>query len=238
LLNITQVFFDLLFNFLALPYCKNELDYYKIKYTEGGDNMDIGGFLKFKRQERELTQKDVADAVGVSEGTVSRWESGKIGNMRRDKIEALAKILDMDPTIITRGKYGVVFDKAGGLATGTDSAAAADGAVATSAAALTGAGIAAAASAAVGSAGAVVAASPVLVAIDALASAATSLSKLIGTSLDTNSALPTEFTEEERQMIEDYRTLSDSDKQTIQLMIRSLKEKNTIASSDAIPEEG
>lgn len=200
--------------------------------------MDIGAFLKFHRQERELTQKDVADAVGVSEGTVSRWESGKIGNMRRDKIEALAKVLDVDPTIITRGKYGVVFDKAGGLATGTDSAAAADGAVATSAAALTGAGIAAATSAALAGAAAIPAASPVVLAIDALASAATSLSKLIGTSLDTNSALPTEFNEDERQLIADYRMLSDSDKQAIQIMIRSLKEKNTVASSDAIPEEG
>ena len=70
--------------------------------------MDIGAFLKLTRQEKDLTQKEVADAVGVSEGTVSRWESGKIGNMRRDKIEALAKVLDIDPTIITRGKYVAV----------------------------------------------------------------------------------------------------------------------------------
>ena len=38
--------------------------------------------------------------MGVSEATVSRWESGDIDNMRRDKIAALAKALDLDPRII------------------------------------------------------------------------------------------------------------------------------------------
>jgi transcriptional regulator with XRE-family HTH domain len=65
--------------------------------------MDIGALLKEKRIEKGLTQKDVAAAVGVSEGTVSRWESGKIENMRRDKINALANYLSIDPIIITKG---------------------------------------------------------------------------------------------------------------------------------------
>lgn len=40
-------------------------------------------------------------------------------------------------------------------------------------------------------------------------------------------------------MIEDYRTLSDSDKQTIQLMLRSLKEKHTVTTNiDGNSEEG
>lgn len=64
--------------------------------------MDIGELLKNKRLEKGLTQRAVADEVGVSEGTVSRWESGKIGNMRRDKIDALAKVLSIDPTVIAK----------------------------------------------------------------------------------------------------------------------------------------
>ena len=47
-----------------------------------------------------LTMKQVADAVGVSEGTISRWESGDIANMRRDKIAALAKKLLLSPAVI------------------------------------------------------------------------------------------------------------------------------------------
>lgn len=50
-------------------------------------------FIKSRRIELELTQKDIADALGVSEGTVSRWESGDINNMRRDRIFRLAQIL-------------------------------------------------------------------------------------------------------------------------------------------------
>lgn len=224
--------------------------------------MDIGGFLKFKRQARGLTQKEVADAVGVSEGTVSRWESGKIGNMRRDKIEALAKILDMDPTIITRGKYAAIFESNNGIATSnasagitagpaadsTDASAAAlfgsavAGGTEADSAALAGLGTAAAgaasSSAALFGGGVSVAAAPFMAAATALAGVASELSKLIEDSPNVNRSLPTEFNEDERQLITDYRTLSDSDKQTIQIMIRSLKEKNTIASSDAIPEEG
>ena len=44
--------------------------------------------------------KEVANAVGVSEGTVSRWESGKIANMGRSKIYALSKVLDLSPAEI------------------------------------------------------------------------------------------------------------------------------------------
>ena len=48
-------------------------------------------FLKDRRAELQLTQKEVADFVGVSEATLSRWESGNIKNMRRDKIAKLAE---------------------------------------------------------------------------------------------------------------------------------------------------
>lgn len=40
---------------------------------------------------------EVAKKVGVSEATISRWESGDINNMRRDKIALLAKALEISP---------------------------------------------------------------------------------------------------------------------------------------------
>lgn len=61
---------------------------------------EINEILKRRRLELGLTMLDVAKSVGVSEGTVSRWESGDIANMRRDKIAALAKILDISPAVI------------------------------------------------------------------------------------------------------------------------------------------
>lgn len=64
------------------------------------DNKDLQNFLKQRRVEMGLTLKEVSQKVGVSEGTISRWESGDIENMRRDKIVAYAKALDISPAVI------------------------------------------------------------------------------------------------------------------------------------------
>jgi len=61
---------------------------------------DMGKKLRELRDNRGLTQREVANAVGVTEATVSRWESGHINNMRRDKIEKLAKVLQVSPLVI------------------------------------------------------------------------------------------------------------------------------------------
>ena len=60
----------------------------------------VGKIIFDRRTALSLTQKDVADYVGVSEATVSRWESGHIDNMRRDRIAKLAKVLQMSPLVI------------------------------------------------------------------------------------------------------------------------------------------
>lgn len=60
--------------------------------------MEIKDLLKSRRLEKGLTMKEVADAVGVSEGTISRYESGDIANMRRSSIVALSRVLDIPPT--------------------------------------------------------------------------------------------------------------------------------------------
>ena len=62
--------------------------------------MEVKDIIRNKRIELHLTMKQVADKVGVSEGTISRWESGEISNMRRDRIAALAKALLLPPEII------------------------------------------------------------------------------------------------------------------------------------------
>ena len=60
----------------------------------------VGRLIYDRRNELQITQKEVADSVGVSEATVSRWESGHIDNMRRDRIAALAKVLRISPLAI------------------------------------------------------------------------------------------------------------------------------------------
>ena len=59
--------------------------------------MDIKDILKERRLALGLSMKELAERVGVSEGTISRWESGDIENMRRDKIATLAKVLGISP---------------------------------------------------------------------------------------------------------------------------------------------
>ena len=74
--------------------------YYNNKEIVRGDIMKTGDIIKKRRKELHLTLKDVADYIGVSEATISRYETGDIANMGRDKIAALAKVLKLSPGII------------------------------------------------------------------------------------------------------------------------------------------
>ena len=58
---------------------------------------EIHEIIRARRLELDLTLKDVAKALGVSEGTVSRYESANIQNMGIDKIANLAKVLQCSP---------------------------------------------------------------------------------------------------------------------------------------------
>jgi repressor LexA len=63
----------------------------------GGDGMRLGDKIKQRRLELGLTLEDVGKVVGVAKSTVNKWESGDIENMRKDKIELLAKALRVHP---------------------------------------------------------------------------------------------------------------------------------------------
>ena len=62
--------------------------------------MKANEVIRMRRKELKMTLKEVANAVGVSEATVSRWESGDIKNMRRDKIATIARVLDVPPAVL------------------------------------------------------------------------------------------------------------------------------------------
>lgn len=62
--------------------------------------MSLHDDIKQRRIELGLTMADVAQSVGVSEATISRWESGDIANMKCDKIVSLAKALHVSPSFI------------------------------------------------------------------------------------------------------------------------------------------
>lgn len=62
--------------------------------------METNDIIRTRRLELEMTMKELAQKVGVSEATISRWESGDIANMKRDKIAALARALEVPPAVL------------------------------------------------------------------------------------------------------------------------------------------
>ena len=58
---------------------------------------EIGEIIYERRKELGLTLEDVGKAVGVGKSTVRKWENGMIKNMGRDKLAALAQVLQLDP---------------------------------------------------------------------------------------------------------------------------------------------
>ena len=58
---------------------------------------EIANKIRTRRLELGLTLEDVGKAVGVGRSTVRKWETGMIKNMGRDKIAALAAVLQLNP---------------------------------------------------------------------------------------------------------------------------------------------
>ncbi len=65
---------------------------------------DIGTKMMNRRKELGLTLEEVGNAVGVGKSTVRKWETGMIKNMGRDKVAALAKVLQMNPVEFVPGE--------------------------------------------------------------------------------------------------------------------------------------
>lgn len=64
--------------------------------------MTIGELIAKRRKELCLTLEDVGRSVGVTKATVLRWESGAIHSMKRDRISALAAVLQLDPSTLVQ----------------------------------------------------------------------------------------------------------------------------------------
>ena len=62
--------------------------------------LEIKDILRSRREDLGLSMRQLADMLGVSESTVSRWESGYIAHMKRSKIKALADALKISPLVI------------------------------------------------------------------------------------------------------------------------------------------
>lgn len=62
--------------------------------------MDDKNLIRERRLELGLTYEDLGKKVGVGKSTVRKWETGMIENIRRSNIAALAKALDISPSLL------------------------------------------------------------------------------------------------------------------------------------------
>lgn len=60
----------------------------------------LSTILKQRRKELGLTLAQIADAMGVTEATVQRWESGNIKTIRYEKIGKLSEVLKVSPALL------------------------------------------------------------------------------------------------------------------------------------------
>ena len=60
----------------------------------------LGDRLKELREERNLSQTEVANKIGITKQNLYKYENGIIENIPRDKIEALANYYDVSPSLI------------------------------------------------------------------------------------------------------------------------------------------
>ena len=51
--------------------------------------------ISISRMEKNMTMEELAEKVGVTKATVSRWESGEIKTIRSDKIKKIASAFGM-----------------------------------------------------------------------------------------------------------------------------------------------
>lgn len=70
-------------------------------------NRDRGAAIRAARKAKALTQYAVAEAAGVSEGTVRNLEKGA-GTPHRANLEAVCKVLGLDPATVGTETYDPV----------------------------------------------------------------------------------------------------------------------------------
>lgn len=64
----------------------------RVNYTE------IGKKLKSRRKSLNLTQSALAEMVGLTESSISRYEAGKIATMPTSTVKRICKVLHIEPS--------------------------------------------------------------------------------------------------------------------------------------------
>lgn len=61
--------------------------------------MHAGDVIKFLRNQKNLTQKDLAKILGVNLSSVQKYESGAVNNLKMETIRRLSEYFDLSPIV-------------------------------------------------------------------------------------------------------------------------------------------
>ena len=64
------------------------------------DNKAIGQRIKAERESKKMTQEDIATELGLNKSTIQRYEAGVVEKIKMPILEAIAKILGVNPAWI------------------------------------------------------------------------------------------------------------------------------------------
>ena len=69
------------------------------------DNLKFGNFIKELRKEKNMTQKELAEKIGLTDKAISKWERG-LSFPDITMLSSLAEVLDVDVSEILNGERG------------------------------------------------------------------------------------------------------------------------------------
>lgn len=62
---------------------------------------EIGKRIKRAREERNMSQEELGDRLGLNKSTIQRYESGRVQRIKQPILENMAKALNVDPSWLT-----------------------------------------------------------------------------------------------------------------------------------------
>ena len=69
------------------------------------DNLKFGSFIKELRKEKNMTQKELAEKIGLTDKAISKWERG-LSFPDITMLNLLAEVFDVDVSEILNGERG------------------------------------------------------------------------------------------------------------------------------------
>lgn len=63
--------------------------------------ISLGEIIRALRKRNKLTMRELANAIGTSKENIYKYEHGKVANIPLDKLESIAKALEVSPAYLT-----------------------------------------------------------------------------------------------------------------------------------------